>query len=115
MLFALFAGFMGCAFGGFMLGVASETTFGLVAPLMCEDGQELQVECYQRSYHQPGECEPDITCVGPAGEENVTGTAIFTVLLSFFACAFVPIALVLGALGWIVPGKIVSAIRRKKS
>lgn len=92
--------------GGVAMGVAPELSFGLVAGVVCPAGS-LEYTAVQRSYHQPGESEPHLECVGQDGEtEDVLLPAILAVLGLTFAAAsvvtFLPVWVPLALVGWFV-------------
>lgn len=99
------------AVGGVAMGVAPQPTFGLVEDLLCAEGFQLQYSSVTRSYHQPGESEPHLECVGPAGEsEDVLLEGILAVLglatLGSFAAAFLPAYLPLSILAVLLTTRV---------
>lgn len=108
---ALMALILAGALGGVAIGVAPQATFGLVKGVLCLPGTELRYSSVQRSYHQPGESEPQLECVWPDGRsQDVLLRGIVAVLglafLSSFAAVFVPVFVPLSLLGFIVTHKI---------
>lgn len=108
---ALMALILAGTVGGVAIGVAPEATFGLVEGVLCLPGTELRFSSVQRSYHQPGESEPHLECVGPDGQaDDVLLRGISAVLgLAFAACfalIFVPVFIPLSIVGAIVTHKV---------
>lgn len=98
--------------GGTAMGVAPEFSFGLVADMVCPEGT-LEYYSVQRSYHEPGESEPHVECVGEDGErEDVLFPAVLAVLgLTFaggFVIAFLPAWVVLALVGWFVTRRVMT-------
>lgn len=96
--------------GGVAMGVAPEFSFGLVADIVCPEGR-LEYYSVRRSYHQPGESEPHVECVGEEGQrEDVLVPAILAVLgLTFaavFVSAFLPVWILLAVTGWFVTRRV---------
>lgn len=104
--------------GGVAMGVAPEFSFGLVAGVVCPAGR-LEYTAVQRSYHQPGESEPHLECVGQdGGREGVLLPAILAVLGLTFAAAsvvtFLPVWAPLALVGWFVTRWVMEAACREK-
>ena len=115
MFAALFLGFMGCACGGFFAGVAGDTTMGLVAPLACGLGEQMEYRCQGRSYTKPGECVPEVTCTAADGTvTDRTGRAMLAVVGSGFLLVFLPTALLFGLVGWFAPGRLAARLARRR-
>jgi hypothetical protein len=98
------------AIGGVAMGVAPESTFGLVAGVVCPEGTSLKYFDVKRSYHRPGESEPHVECVGEnGGIEDALLEAILVVLgLTFagvFLVVFVPLFIPLGITGLVLTRK----------
>lgn len=71
------------------MGVAPGPTFGLVAGVICPQDASLNYYEVERSYHDPGESEPHVECVGQDGtEQDVLLEAILSVLGLTFAGVF---------------------------
>lgn len=95
------------AIGGVAMGVAPEYTFGLVGGLVCPEGTEINYFSIKKSYHEPGEVEPHLECVGEDGAaQDVLLKAIGLVLgicfAGVFVVAFVVMEVPLGIVGWFV-------------
>lgn len=106
------------AIGGVAMGAAPEATFGLVEDVICAEGSSLHYYEVKRSYHEPGESEPHLECVGEDGEsEEVLLRAILVVLgLSFagvFLAVFVPLFIPLAVLGLVLTRKAMHARDRR--
>ncbi len=83
------AGIAAGLFGGLSMALAPQKTFGLVSGLVCPEGTRLEYFQVKRGYHQPGESEPHVTCVGEDGaRKDVTLKAIGTVLGGIFILVF---------------------------
>jgi hypothetical protein len=98
--------------GGTAMGVAPDPVFGMVSGIVCPNAT-LEYSSQQRSFHQPGESEPQVECVKDNGErEDRLFAAILSVLgLSFagsFVGFFVPGYLVLGTLSILITSKIMA-------
>lgn len=96
------------------MGVAPEATFGLVEDVICADGTSLNYYEVKRSYHEPGESEPHVECVGEDGKsEDVLLRAVLVVLgLSFagvFLVVFVPLFIPLGFIGLVLTRKAMNS------
>jgi hypothetical protein len=81
--------------GGTALSVVPEFSFGVVGNLICPDG-ELEYYEIRRSYHTPGEREPNLVCTSEDGlEKDVILQGILAVLgatfILVFAITFIPI------------------------
>jgi ABC-type antimicrobial peptide transport system permease subunit len=108
------------AIGGVAIGVAPDTTFGLVERFVCSEGSSLNYYDIQRSYHEPGESEPHVECVGENEEsEDVLLEAILVVMgLSFagvFLAVFVPGAIPLAVIGLFLTEKIMRSREKQVS
>lgn len=91
------------AVGGVSIAAAPEFTFKLFAPLLCDEGTEMQYRQERYSYHRPGESTPFVECVAPDGTvlKDVTGTAIAISLAGSYLACFLPL---------FVPGAILALI-----
>jgi hypothetical protein len=102
------------AIGGVAMGVAPESTFGLVAEVVCPEGTSLKYFDIKRSYHEPGESEPHVECVGENGvSEDALLEAILVVLgLTFaglFLVVFMPLFIPLAIIGLVLTRKAMSS------
>lgn len=98
--------FLSGAVGGMAVGVAPEFSFGLVSNIVCPDGM-LVYSSIERSFHQPGESEPFVECVGPDG---VSDDRFLPAISAVFGLAFgavflltcLPTWAILAVIGWII-------------
>ena len=102
------------AIGGVAMGVAPESTFGLVEDVVCPEGTDLNYYEVKRSYHDPGESEPHVECVGEDGKsEDVLFQAVLVVLgVSFagvFLVVFVPLFIPLAIIGLVLTRKAMNS------
>lgn len=112
---SIFALILAGAIGGVSIGVAPESTFGLVERFICPEGSHLEYLSIKRSYHEPGESEPFLKCVSENGTEtDVLGKGIFAVILLFyifaFFLAFIPCLFV----ALFVPDLLINWVKGKK-
>jgi hypothetical protein len=96
--------------GGTALGVAPDFSFGVVRNLICPNG-ELQYEELRRSYHTPGEREPNLVCISDDGlEKDVILQGVLTVLgatfILVFAISLIILFVPLSIIALVVTGKI---------
>jgi len=102
------------AIGGVAMAAAPEFTFGLVANVVCPEGTSLKYYSVHYSYHEPGESEPHVECVGKDGAgKDVLLPAILTVLGLTFLAVFVPVFIPLAVLALIVPQKVANMLRKR--
>jgi len=104
---------MAGAIGGVAMGVAPGPTFGLVAGVICPQDASLSYYEVERSYHDPGESEPHVECVGQDGtEQDVLLKAILSVLgLTFvgvFLATFILIYPLLVIAGVVLTRKVIA-------
>ncbi len=57
---------------------ASPKIVKITRPLVCPPGTEMEVRTFSASYHRPGERGIEIYAVGPGGQKNVKGRALWT-------------------------------------
>lgn len=93
------------AVGGISIATAPEPTFKLFAPILCDDGTELQYRSERYSYHEPGESTPFVECIDSSGNvvKDVTGAAILASMIASFLACFLPLCIPGGAIALIVP------------
>jgi hypothetical protein len=101
------------AVGGVSIATAPEPTFKLFAPILCDEGTELQYRSERFSYHEPGESTPFVECIAPDGTvvKDVTGTAILVSMVASFLVCFLPLCIPGGILALVIPPFL---LRRKK-
>ena len=92
------------------MGIAPISTFGLVEGFVCPEGTALIYSEVKRSYHDPGESEPQILCVDPDGKGlDVLLDAILTVLgmvfIGVWLASFVPLFIPFAVIGFILTRK----------
>jgi len=103
------------AIGGVAMGVAPESTFGLVERFICPEGSHLEYTSVKRSFHEPGESEPFLVCVSETGEEtDVLLKGIFAVFLLFFIFIFLFVFTIALFIALFVPDLLINWVRRKK-
>lgn len=93
------------AVGGVSIAAAPESTFKLFAPILCDEGTEMQYREERYSYHRPGESTPFVECVASDGTvvKDVTGSAIGISLAASFLACFLPLFVPGALLAFIVP------------
>ncbi|HRQ24234.1 MAG TPA: hypothetical protein PLF42_12475 [Anaerolineales bacterium] len=101
------------AVGGVSIAAAPETTFKLFAPILCDEGTELQYRSERYSYHEPGESTPFVECIAPDGTvvKDVTGIAILVSMAASYLACFLPLCIPGGILALVIPPFL---LRRKK-
>ena len=103
------------AIGGVSMGISPESTFQLVAGVVCPEGSEIEYYEKKYSYHEPGEAEPHVECVSANGDRtDVTLPAIGAVLGGSFLLCFLPICLPGGLLVLILPPIFIKGKRQKE-
>ncbi|MEK6221337.1 MAG: hypothetical protein N2D54_03730, partial [Chloroflexota bacterium] len=99
--------FMGAA-GGTSFGVAPEFNLGLVEGFICPNGTSAKYESIKRSFHLPGESQPQVTCINDLGEEveEVTLKSLGAVLGIYFLVCFLPMTIGGSVLGIFIFGRM---------